>query len=70
MNYQQLVEAGYKYVCLQHNKNPVTILSDGNTTESIATVLKIAIVTDRRLEGYEFDHREGTNEDIAVYNQV
>jgi len=70
MNYQQLVEAGYKYVCLQHNKNPVTIVSDGNSTESVATILKIAVVTDRRLEGYKFDHSEGTNEDIAVYNQV
>jgi hypothetical protein len=70
MNYQQLVEAGYQYVSLQHNKNPVTILSDGNTTETIATILKIAIVTDERLKGYEFDQSEGTNKTIAVFNQL
>ena len=59
MNYQQLVEAGYKYVCLQHN-----------TGKSIASILKIAVVTNKVLKGYEFDHTEGKNKDIAVYNQV
>jgi hypothetical protein len=71
MNCQQLVEAGYQYVSLQHNKNPVTIMSsDGNTTKSTATILKIAVVTDDRLKGYKFDHTEGENNRVAVFNQV
>ena len=68
MNHQQLVEAGYQNVCLQHTKEPVAL--PNNEGKSITTVLKIAVVTDKVLNGYEFDHTEGKNRDIAVYNQV
>jgi hypothetical protein len=68
MNQQQLVEAGYQYVCLQHTKKQITLAN--NDGKSMATILKIAVVTDKLLEGYAFDHGEGENKDIAVYNQV
>ena len=59
MNYKQLTENGYQYVALQNKHN-----------EPSASILKIAIVTDKTLEGYVFDHTEGKNQDIAVFNQL
>ena len=58
MTHQQLVEHGYKYVWLQQK--------EGNT---IGRLFKIAIVTDKLLEGYQFTNRE-EGKDIAVFDQI
>ena len=58
MNYQQLVEHGYKYVWLQSK--------EGNP---IGKLFKIAIVTDKLLEGYQYTNKE-KGKDIAVFDQL
>jgi hypothetical protein len=61
MNYKQLVEAGYQYVWM---------IPKEKTTNTIGRLIKIAVVTDKLLEGSEFDRCEGENKDIAVFNQL
>ena len=58
MNYQQLLERGYKYVWLQSK--------EGNV---VGNLYKIAIVTDKLLEGYQFTDRD-QGKDIAVFDQI
>ena len=58
MTYQQLVEHGYKYVWLQSK--------EGNT---VGKLIKIAIVTDKLLEGYQYTNKE-KGKDIAVFDQL
>ena len=58
MTYQQLVEHGYKYVWLQSK--------EGNT---VGKLFKIAIVSDKLLEGYQYTDRE-KGKDIAVFDQL
>jgi len=59
MKYQELIKNNFKYIWLQHK--------EGNY---IGTLQKIAIVTDKMLEGYAYDPIESDNKDIAVYNQL
>ena len=59
MNYQQLVEHGCKYVWLQKK--------EGNV---VGNLYKIAIVTDKLLEGYQFSKLQGENKDTAVFEQI
>ena len=58
MTYQQLVEHGYKYVWLQSK--------EGNT---VGKLFKIAIVTDKLLEGYQYSNQQ-KGKDIAVFDQL
>ena len=59
MNYQQLLEHGYNYVLLN--------LKEGNV---VGRLFKIAVVTDKLLEGYKFSSTDGENKDIAVFDQI
>ena len=59
MNYQQLVEHGCQYVLLQPKEGP-----------TIGRLFKIAVVTDKLLEGYQFSKLEGENKNIAVFDQI
>ncbi len=59
MNYQQLLEHGCKYVWLQ--------TKEGNV---VGNLYKIAIVTDKLLEGYQFSKLQGENKDMAVFEQI
>ncbi len=61
MTHQQLVEHGYQYVWM---------IPKEETTNTIGRLIKIAVVTDKLLEGYKFDRCEGKNKDIAVFNQL
>ena len=58
MTYQQLVEHGYKYVWLQSK--------EGNT---VGQLFKIAIVTDKLLEGYQYTNKE-KGKYIAFFDQL
>jgi hypothetical protein len=58
MTHQQLVEHGYQYVWLQSK--------EGNT---VGKLIKIAIVTDKLLEGYQYTNKE-KGKDIAVFDQL
>ena len=58
MTYQQLLEHGCKYVWLQSK--------EGNT---VGKLIKIAIVTDKLLEGYQYTNK-GKGKDIAVFDQL
>ena len=58
MNYQRLLEHGYQYVWLQPKEGP-----------TIGRLFKIAFVTDKLLEGYQFTNKE-KGKDIAVFDQI
>ena len=59
MNYQQLLEHGYNYVLLKPK--------EGNV---VGRLFKIAVVTDKLLEGYKFSSTDGENKDNAVFDQI
>ena len=58
MTYQQLLEHGYQYVLLQPKEGP-----------TIGRLFKIAFVTDKLLEGYQFTNKEKVKA-IEVFDQL